>query len=106
MTHARGAVSHTIKLPRGQRAEGHDCLELKGREKRRQYVGAAVHLFACWSAIAEKPLSFVKRMPRKCVPQHKLTRTDSSESSVPQIIVAVGSENPYSIRSGLLVRRV
>ena len=55
MTHARGAVSHTIKLPRSQRAEGHDCLELKGREKRRQYVGATAQLLARRSAIAEPP---------------------------------------------------
>jgi hypothetical protein len=65
MTHARGAVSHTIKLPRGQRAEGHDCLELKGREKRRQYVGATAQLLARRSAIAEQPLPFVEGVPGK-----------------------------------------
>jgi hypothetical protein len=65
MTHARGAVSYTIKLPRGRRAEGHDCLELKGREKRRQYVGATAQLLARRSAIAEQPLPFVERVPGK-----------------------------------------
>jgi hypothetical protein len=65
MTHARGAVSHTIKLPRSQRAEGHDCLELKGREKRRQYVGATAQLLARRSAIAESPLPFVKTLGQR-----------------------------------------